>query len=388
MAVISKNEMQELATQRNGPCLSIYMPVHRAGTDTLQDPIRLKNLIRQGEEKLIATGMRSTMARNILAPAAALVEDPFFWEQSGSGLALFLSADYSRYYRLPINFAEEVIVSNHFLIHPLQPLITYDGLFYILALSQNQVKLFQCTRYSTDEVKLEDVPPSLEYALRFDQLQQELQFHTMTAPRPAIGAGGERMAMFYGTGAGDLDAKDRILRFFQQVDKGLHEKLRDERAPLVLASVEYLHPIYREANTYPHLVNEVIPGNPEETLPKELCARAWSILEPFFQQKRQDAAAQYQNLLGTGRTANDVRELAPAAYHGRIGTLFLAPGVRQWGRYDPDNDQVELREQPDPYDDDLSNFTALYTFLNGGAIYAVSPGEMPDGSTIAGILRY
>jgi len=43
-----------------------------------------------------------------------------------------------------------------------------------------------------------------------------------------------------------------------------------KKAPLVLAGVEYLFPIYQEANTYPDLVEEGITGNPENLKPEEL----------------------------------------------------------------------------------------------------------------------
>jgi hypothetical protein len=47
-------------------CVSLYMPAHRAGRETEQDPIRFKNLLRQAEERLHAEGMRSAEARNFL----------------------------------------------------------------------------------------------------------------------------------------------------------------------------------------------------------------------------------------------------------------------------------------------------------------------------------
>ena len=36
-----------------------------------------------------------------------------------------------------------------------------------------------------------------------------------------------------------------------------------EHAPLVLAGVEFLHPIFREATTYQHLLEQGLTGNPE-----------------------------------------------------------------------------------------------------------------------------
>jgi hypothetical protein len=61
---------------------------------------------------------------------------------------------------------------------PLLPLLSGDGQFYILALSQNGVRLLQGTRYSVSEVELEDIPGDLAETLRHDDHGQPLPFHT------------------------------------------------------------------------------------------------------------------------------------------------------------------------------------------------------------------
>jgi hypothetical protein len=33
-----------------GPCVSVFMTMHRSGSETQQDPIRFKNLLREAEE--------------------------------------------------------------------------------------------------------------------------------------------------------------------------------------------------------------------------------------------------------------------------------------------------------------------------------------------------
>ena len=50
-------------------------------------------------------------------------------------------------------------------------------------------------------------------------------------------------------------------------------------APLVLAGVDYLFPIYREANTYPHLLDKGITGSPEELTIKDLHRQSLSLVE-------------------------------------------------------------------------------------------------------------
>jgi len=145
------------------------------------------------------------------------------------------------------------MVSHHFHLKPLLPLLTNNGYFYILALSQNEVRLLKATHSSVKEVALpESVPSSLAEAIKYDQAEKVLESHS-SASAATRSKGGRRPMMFHGQGVGLDNEKQTILHYFQQIDRGLHELLHDEMAPLVLAGVEFLLPIYHEANTYPHL---------------------------------------------------------------------------------------------------------------------------------------
>lgn len=385
MDTLSKRELEGLTERTGGPCVSIFLPTHRAGTETQQDPIRLKNLLGEARESLVETkGLRTTEADEILEPAQKLLSDAVFWRYQSDGLALFLSRDAFRYYRLPLNFEELAVVADRYHIKPLLSLLAGDGLFYILALSQNEVRLLSASRRSVDEVELgEDVPESLADALRFDDPEKQLQFHTGTTG----GGGGGRAAVFHGHGAND-NSKDDILRYFRQIDRGLGEVLKEREAPLVLAGVDYLLPIYREVSTYPALLEAGVTGSPEELSAEELHERAWEIVEPRFSEGRREVLALYGQLAGTGRTSTDLREVVPAAYYGRVRTLFAASGTRRWGAFDPGAGEVDLHDEPEAGDGDLLDFAAIQTILNGGAVYVTEPAKMPNGAEVACLFRY
>jgi len=382
MDLLNLEELKALVRQDVGPCASIFMPTHRAGAETRQDPIRFKNLLREAEQGLRALGLRSPQARGLLKPARELLTDSAFWRHQSDGLAVFAADKLFRFYRLPLDFAELMVVGERCHVKPLLPLFMGDGHFFVLALSQNQLRLLEGTRHSVDEIDLEGVPTSLVEALGEDR-EKQLQFHTQTQ---APGTG-ERAAGFHGHDPAD-EAKGRLLRYFRQVNEGLGQVLKDERAPLVLAGVDYLLPLYKEANTYPHLLEQGVTGSPEALTPAELHRRAWEIVQPRFLEAKQAARAQYQELAGTGRTSTNVREVVPAAYHGRVDVLFVAVGIKQWGRLDPDTHSVHLSEEPVPGDEDLLDVAAVQTVLNGGTAYAVQSEKVPDNAPLAAIFRY
>jgi len=383
MNLFQRDELKTLIQKHEGPCVSIYMPAHRAFPDTKQDPIRLKNLIREAEERLKQGGLRSAEAKKILRSARQLIKDGLFWKHQADGLAAFVSPDAFHHYRLPLKFDELLVVTDRFHIKPLLPLLINDGRFFILALSQNEVRFFQCTRYSIQEIELENLPRSLKEALKFDDPEKQLQFHTRTQA-----AGGERAAVFHGHGTGKDDAKNNILRFFQQVDQGVRTLLREERAPFVLAGVDYLFSIYREANSSPYLMEAGIAGNPEELKAEELLEHGWRIVDPYFLREQEEAMAQYKQSAGSGRASGSLEEIIPAAFDGRIDVLFVAVGVQRWGYYDPETRAVHLHPEFEPGDEDLLDFAAVHTFLNGGSVYAMKPEEMPDEALLSAQFRY
>lgn len=384
MNLLTRTDLTELMAKQNDICISFYMPTYRAGAQIKQGKIRLNNLLREAEARLISSGMRSPAAKQLLEPVLKLVLDNQFWQQQRDGLAIFLASDMFYHYSLPLNVKEFLQIGQRFHLKPLLPLLSGDGLFYVLALSQNAVRVLQCTRASVNELKIDDIPHSLDEAMQYDDAERQLQFHSDNLE----GTNTKAAAIFHGHGVGVDDSKDNILRYFRLIDRGLHRLLREEKAPLVLAGVEFLFSIYREANTYAYLTDEGLPGNPEELDAEDLQTLAWPLVEHYYLKAEQEALTYYGPLNGTGRTTHDIKEAAPAAYNGQVEILFLAEGAEQWGSFDPQINEVQLHQKTELGDEDLYDFIAMQTILNGGTVYMVEADKVPDGESLAALLRY
>ncbi|MBN1667900.1 MAG: hypothetical protein JW862_12465 [Anaerolineales bacterium] len=381
MDILTKAELEQLMHKEQQWCVSIYMPTHRTGTDAQQDPIRLKNLLREAEQRLSARNIGTRDVQKMLEPANMFLQDFNFWQHQSDGLAIFLSSSRVRRYRLPLIFEELVVVEDHFHIKPLLPLFTGDGQFYILALSQNEVRLLNGTRYSVSEVDIGQVGGSLTEAIPSVNHQMSLQLHTS----------GSGSVVFHGQGGGsDESAKNELLRYFRLVSDGLTEFLQGCRAPLVLAGVEYLLPIYKEANTYPNLVDTVIKGNPDLLRVDELHKSAWDILGPHFHAAQLDAVTHYQQFAGQAseQATDSLEKIVPAAYQGRVEVLFIAAEAQQWGVFNPSTQEVELHDQFESGDEHLLESAAVQTYLNGGFVYTMGLEKVPGGTSAAAVLRY
>jgi hypothetical protein len=284
---------------------------------------------------------------------------------------------------VPLHVEALGIVAPTFYVKPLLPMLTGDGAFHILALSQNEVRLLRATREGAAACELPGAPANLAEALRFDDPERQLQYHSSSGA-----AGGRRAAVFHGQGTGIDESKTNVLRFFQQVDRAVVAATRATGGPLVLAAVDAHLPIYRDASTHPMLLSEGVSGNPELLRPDELHARAWPLVQPYFERRRHEAVARYGALKGGQKASSDLREIVPAAWDGRVDVLFVPVDVRVWGTYAPETRTVVEEPSSTGRNEDLLNAAAVRTLLNRGTVYTVSREAMPDGAHVAAIFRW
>lgn len=359
-------------------CISIYMPTHQGGPEAQQDAIRLRNLIGQAATKLVQADMTTEEINRILAPASDLLEQQAFDQHRSGGLALFLGQDFFEYYCVPVEFDEFVSVSQNAYIKPLLPFLTNNGEYYILAISQNQVRVFQATRSSIERLDLDAVPASLDEALRYDDPEKQLQFHSAQASGSA--------PVYHGQG--DTSNKTDILRFFQAVDRGLRSSLSNTYRPMIFVGVDYLFPLYREANSYPTLLDESITTNPDTLHPQVLNQQAWPLAEAYFKQATKQSKARYRELMGSAQTADRLADILNAAHDGQIETLFVASGHQRWGVYSATSRQFTESEESNYNNDGLLNLAAIYTLNCGGQVFVMDVADMPTNTLAAAILRY
>ena len=386
MELPNLDQLKFLLQRHERYCVSVFSPTHRAGTQTRQDPIRLKNVLKEAESRLIALGEKSTKVREVLAPGRELVQRSGFWRQQQDGLALFLSNGLFNYFRVPLRLQELVSVSETFEVSPLLPLFTMGGHFYVLAISRNHVRFFRMTATTFDELNVPGIPHSVDEALKYDVRESQLQLHSGAGGREL----GKESAVFTGQGIGVDDEQEHTHEFLLMVERGIRRFLRDERAPLVLAAVRELASAYRAVNKYPTLLEETVTGNPDLTKPQELHGDAWKLAEPYFQRDRERALATYPERAAAGEAASDVKGALAAARQGRIETVFLPTGEQRWGKVDLDCEDtlIEVHEKQEAGDVDPYNIIAMQTILHRGKVYMVEPATVANGSAVAAILRY
>jgi hypothetical protein len=381
MDVVRRADLERLALQGTGPCVSLFLPTHRGGREVQQAPIRLKNLLRQAAEGLEANGASAPTIESLLGPLRRLLDDRLFWRYQSDGLALFSRPRWWRFFRVPLDLPELAVVADRFHVTPLLPLLAADGHFFVLALSQNRIRLLEGTRDRLEEVDLPGEPLGGRDALQGDEVERQVQLYV--ADRGGVGARG----IFHGHGdVGDVQ-EERVLQYFRSVDRRLREVLAGEHAPMVLGAVEHLSPLWRKTTTYPHLVDQTLPGNPEDLRSDQLHARAWPMVEPLFLRAQRDAVARYDQLAGTGLISQDPQEITGAAEDGRIETLFVSQHPAGPAAVSTTGDAAPSRDAGSA-PNELVESATVTTLTKGGIVYALPAGEVPGAGSAAAVFRY
>jgi hypothetical protein len=378
--VISTQTLRVLAELHGDHCVSIYLPTHPSGGKTAEDPIRLKNLTAHAAAELRSVGCDADDVDDVLSAVTSLQDNQTFWARQGHGLAVFATRERTWTYRLPAPVDELVVVADRLHIKPLLPGVSSGDSFYVLALSQNVIRLLHGSRYSVNELALDEIPESLASALRFDDREPQLQSHS------ALRTGtGHVAATFHGQGVGKDTRGADLDRFLAAVDAGVC-KLVDDRAPLVLAGVEHVVARYRKLTRHPRVVHGKITGNPEWLRADELHDRAWPLVQPLFDAAQREARERI--LDGSERMRTTLTDVVWAARDGRIRSLFVPLGVQRWGHLGAGPDDFVEHEDRRPGDRDLFDAAALDTLLTGGNVFAVAPEDLPGPGPLAAELRY
>ena len=382
--MINDQEFKKLANYKNETCVSIFIPTQRAGKEVLEEKNKkhLHSEWTQVKKMLKEQKVTDEVIENIGKPIQNLIEDRAFWRHQSDGLAIFSSEDFFEYYTLPVNFVAYHYISTEFYVKPLVPAMTGDGKFNILAIQLEDVKFYEASKYSIMPVEIDDLTPSrLEERVGFDYKEKALQFRTQ-------GEGGEK-TQFHGHGGSERDEQVEIKQFFRAVDQGLKDHLNKEKLPLVVVCQDHLFPIYKDANTYNHLIEQVVPGNPNDSDMLGIHQKALEVADPFLNENRDEKIEKYKDLSKTENTTSAVSDIIPAVYQGKVDTLFIENRAEVWGKYHEDEMKVEFGEDHQDGNISLLNLAARKTVELGGKVYLVEHEFMPQKkSKMNALLRF
>jgi len=365
-----------------GPCLSLYLPLSTAPNQqgSKLNHLEWKELIASLEAKEAKLGDEAEKARTLLKSVANIEELADGAPEWAKSIAVLRSQDLLRLVYLHEEVQPRAEFGPRFYVRPLLPELTKPSVFYVLALSQKNVRLLRCTLDSSEEV-----PIGANATTSYDEYMNTAKPDHVQVRKGSAGMASGSSKGVFGTTTTELERKDEYLRhFFKQIDAGVGETLRGKTDPLVPVAVEFELPIYAGVNTYPHTLEVGVRGAPNGLKAGEMHARAIEAVANDYQRKLDATLAEYDHKVGGG-ASNRLKDIVTAAHDGRVLTLIVSDSIEAPGTFDEETNQAIGTRNGGQ---DLINDAVVQTITHSGNVLVATTKKMPNGAPAAAIFRY
>ncbi len=361
-------EIRSLIGLRSDACVSIFLSTTPQTQHVKASRIAFANLTKTALEQLDASGFDKRRRALLAAELAALGEDDAFWQFQAHSLAVLATPDAVRTFRLATAITDTVEVSDRFHLKPLLRAIAFPQHAFVLALSENAVRLVEV---------FADAPPS---RVRIPDLPKSAADATGRASVNDRSASGRIH--------GSEGQKTLLRQFARQVDSALRAVLAGRETPLIVAAVEPLASIFRGVNTYPAIAPHGLAISADQTADTVLASSAREVLDQLYASETDMAKTLYKTRHGQRRATTDIGEAARAATNGAIELLLVDIDKVLPGTVDDIEGKVSLAAAASAGSYDVIDEITGRAILAGAKVLGVRKGDVPGNAPLAAILRY
>lgn len=362
------SEFNALNNVRGDACVSIYLRTSPLSHESDASRIELRNFARQAREQLEGEEFDKRRLAALMEEIEALDDDDEFWSMQANSLAIFATPDSLRTYRLGNQLTSMVEVADRFFLKPLLRAMTFSHSAYVLALSENAVRLVEIhADLPAVTVKIDNMPKDAASAAGKSTLNDR--------------TGGRRLQGLEGQNV-------RFQQYARKIDAALRPYLAGYDTPLILAATGRLESVYRAMNSYPHLLPEGIEDSPDRISDGDLARAARPILDAAYNREIEELKALYDTRTNTGRATTDISDAARAATFGAVQTLLVDIDTIVHGTVDEESGAVTFAEQPGATTYGIVDEIASRALTSGARVLGVRRADLPGEGDLAAILRF
>jgi Bacterial archaeo-eukaryotic release factor family 11 len=360
--------MERLVAQRGSGLVSIYVPTDPDGHRSDAERIELDNHASSALEQLKELGVGGSALSSVEESLADLIDDDEYWRFQARTLAIFTDGDRLVSYRLPNRLPAALVVSDRFFIKPLLRTFTFPQAAFVLAISLGDVRLIEASHdLPPDRIQVPDLPSDVASAVGKSSIRDR------SHDRRVGGSEGQKL---------------RMRQYARQINRALALVVGGHDLPMVLAGTEPMLSIYRSVNSYPHLLDEVIGGNPDQKSDAELVAEVRPILDRMYD----DELAQLKELFGArqaqGRAVTDLADVARAATIGAVDTLLVDIEQSVSGDIDEQTGLLTTGAEGSASIHGVTDEIARRVLMSSGRVLAVRGDDVPGNGAVAALLRF
>lgn len=342
-------------------CVSIIFNTHRTKPDNEQDPIRLKNLLKEAEERLIADvgDDQAHATMKLLQECVETIDHNFNLES----MVLFANAQFSDVARLPIAVEDRVVIDDTFATRDLVRAMNLESAYYLLVFSRQQARLLE----AFNDRLVREVGGAFPFE------------NTVYTTNPVQQTDSERL--------------DNLLEeFFNRVDKHLQTALQEHPLPVVLVSDQRNLEHYRKVSNQPEFILTTIHGSKDNESAQRIILDAWEEVQQTIQQRIQDRLGALETAQGQGKVLSDYTDIWKAIQEGRGQTLYVQQDLFQPALVDKEQYNILLldaieRKEPGAVDDLIDEMIEQNRHFGGDTVF-LEGDQLEPYQGLALITRY
>lgn len=337
------------------------MTTHRTKPDYLKDSLKLKNLIKEAENRLIADAGKNKAAK--LVEKLNKLADEIDHSLNLESLLLFVNDDIAEYTRLAIPVKDRVVIDDNFATRDLLRAMHMETHYYVLVLSQGKVRLIEAVN---DKVVKELGEP---FPIKFDPPH--------TSNKEELSHSGRLTNI--------------MLDYFRKVDKEVNKVRKTNPLPLLIAGLEenyhnYLSVADKKDSIYDTFLSQNKISDKDYNIVKD----AWKLVREYIIKRNNARKAELKDAVTANKFLTDTNEIWRGILAGRVQTLFIEQGLFQPAII-KDNQIIYVsdaqRNDKDVYDDIYDEMIEVNMDFGGDVVF-LPKGELSQFNGFGAITRY
>ncbi len=360
------NDLTTLNETRSDVCVSIFLPTTPITQDIQKSRIELGNLVKDAINQLQEAGTDKRRLAALQEHLRDLADDEEFWRFQAHSLALFATPDLLRTYRLANRLQAMVEVSDRFHLSPLIRAVTFPHAAYVVAISENAVRLVEVSAdLPAVTVKVPDLPSDAASAVGKSTINDR------TAGRRVQGSEGQKI---------------RLAQYIRKVDAALRPILAGSDVPVILAANQPVESLFRSVSSV-RALPQTISGGHDRTSDADLASAARPILDGYYATQLEEFRALFEKRTSENRTTTDISDAARAATFGNIAALLVDIDNVVDGTVDEETGAVTFDGSGDARNYGVVDEITSRALRTGARVFSVRKADIPDQKPLAAILR-
>ncbi|OLL28503.1 hypothetical protein BTH42_27475 [Burkholderia sp. SRS-W-2-2016] len=349
---------------KSDACVSLYLATTPVTSETAGSRIEFSNLIRDAMSRLETRGLDKRRLWQLHELLAEVQENEVFWRYQANSLAVLATPDEIHTFRLANRLESEVEASDRFNIKPLLRATTFDHSAYVIAISENSLRVVEIfADLPPEEIRVPDQPTDMASELRLNDRNDS------------------------SINSGDLH-KFNLTKYARRVDAALAPLLQHGDVPVIVMAAQPIASIFHNLCRAQNLLPQILSHSPDRLSPGEIAAEARKLLDVHYQSVVAGHREHYQGRLHNRRASDMLEEVARGATQGAIETLYINIDSDLKGTLDEQTGAVDYGTAGPAVAYSLVGEVTRRALAAGAKVVALRRNDLPAGADVAATFRF